>query len=129
MNLKNNDSISKSIEAEFERNINTPMIKGSYIGKVEMMSRMPARYDYLYEAAFADCYAKHQEIQDQKNIVQIKAKAYYQLWKTGPQYYYDHNPEHANIMILKYKEILRRYPDHPMKNDLFSAINELQKSK
>ncbi|MCD4780645.1 MAG: hypothetical protein K8S27_08890 [Candidatus Omnitrophica bacterium] len=127
------DSTARMLMDELEGKLSIPMTRDRYAGYVERMGRCPDRFDYLYEAAFAHCYAVRQGNQKRKAIVQGKSKEYYRIWKdysSKPSAERrDFYPRVSGLpvwMISRYQEILKHDPDHPFKKDLLSAIKELE---
>ncbi len=129
-----NDSIDKKLFVDnIQDKLNVPMTQDKYSGYVEWMGRCPDRFDYLYEAAFAYCYAVRQNDPKRKAIVKAKAKEYYQIWidysskpKAERMDFYTRDSDLSDWMISRYQQILRYDPNHPFKKDLLSAIEELE---
>ena len=109
------------------------MTEDKYAGYVERMGRCPDRFDYLYEAALAHCYAERQKNDKKKSIVLAKSKEYFQVWKkesAKPESkrndFYSRVSDLPAWMISRYQRILELDPDHPFKGDLESAAQELK---
>ncbi len=102
-------------------------------GRVEMMGRCPDRFDYLYDAARAHCYAAGDAAAEHKTEALRKAQEYHQGWKNyhSPKGrrrdFYTRFPDSAGYMVQKYRAVLKAYPKHPLKKDLLVAIGELEK--
>ncbi len=106
-----------------------------YMGYVEIMGRAPTKYDYLCEAALAEYIVFLKAGQDKTTYIQSKADEYYKTWKdrlNNPftvEVTFESKDKYIDKMIRTYQAILKLYPNHPLKDDLLSAINELKKYK
>jgi hypothetical protein len=103
-----------------------------FCGRVELMGRIPDRFDYLHDAARAHAYAAGDATAEHKNEALRKAQEYYQGWKNYGRLegrrkdFYTRSPELAGHMAQKYRAVLKAHPKHPLKKDLLTAIKELE---
>jgi len=116
---------------ELTERLSAPMEEDGYAGRVERMGRCPDRFDYLYEAAFARCYAVRQTDKVKKKAIEEKAGKYYEVWRSREESskradFYVRYADLAAGMEENLRTILRHDPDHPYKKDLISAIDQLE---
>ncbi len=116
---------------ELTERLSVPMEEARYAGRVERMGRCPDRFDYLYEAAFARCYAVRQTDKVKKKAIEEKAGKYYEVWRSREESskradFYVRYADLAAGMEENLRTILRHDPDHPYKKDLISAIDQLE---
>jgi len=127
-----NDAGARATAEGLAAKLAVPMTADDYAGYVERMGRCPDRFDYLYEAAFAHCYAARQRDDRRQEAVLTKARKYYETWRklnepgTKSNEFYTRLHDYIPGMIARYQAILDHAPDHPYRQDLDKAMRELE---